>query len=115
MIRALGGLTLAVVGVWVIAHLLYIGPLRAALETTRVWVVGFAAGSLVAAALVLLAVGLMLGESRPAWFKFVRVARSAGAVTWSAARPAACPTAGAGSRWPSAGCCSPRSRSWCSR
>jgi hypothetical protein len=84
MNRAAGGVALALVGVWVIAHLLYIGPVQDAAETTFVWVLGFLTACLVIAAMVLLGVGLILGESRPVWLRFVRVARSAAVVVGSA-------------------------------
>jgi len=84
MIRAVGGVALVLVAVWVVAHLLYIGPVQDAAEATLVWVLGFAVASLVIAAMVLLAVGMMLGESRPVWLRFVRLARSIAAVVGSA-------------------------------
>ena len=84
MIRAVGGVALVLVAVWVVAHLLYIGPVQDAAEATLVWVLGFAVASLVIAAMVLLAVGMMLGESRPVWLRFVRLARGIAAVVGSA-------------------------------
>ena len=68
--------TLAVVfvGVWLIAHILYIGPEAA--EVTLLWVTGFVAICLLVAALVLLGVAMTLGESRPMWLRFMRLARS---------------------------------------
>jgi hypothetical protein len=80
MIRGLGVIALAIRAVWVIAHLLYIGPVQDAAETTLVWALGIAAASLVVAAMVLLAVALAVGNSRPAWVRFVRVARNVAAV-----------------------------------
>jgi hypothetical protein len=84
MSRAAGGLALALVAVWVIAHLLYLGPVQDAAEITLVWTLGLVVACLVMAALVLLGVGLALGESRPVWLRFVRGARSAGGVAGSA-------------------------------
>jgi hypothetical protein len=84
MTRAAGGVALVLVAVWVVAHLLYIGPVRDAAEATLVWVLGFAVACLVIAAMVLLGVGMMLGESRPVWLRFVRLARSVAAVVGSA-------------------------------
>ncbi|HXH83093.1 MAG TPA: hypothetical protein VNN07_09210, partial [Candidatus Tectomicrobia bacterium] len=72
MTRAVVTLVLALVAAWVVAHVLYIGPVETALEVTVVWALVFVVGCLVAAALVLLVVGLALGESRPAWLKLVR-------------------------------------------
>jgi hypothetical protein len=80
MSRALGSLALALVAVWVVAHLLYIGPVREAAEATLLWVLGFGAACLLVAAMVLLGVGVTLGESRPAWLRFVRLARTVAAV-----------------------------------
>ncbi|HEU4370922.1 MAG TPA: hypothetical protein VFV05_22095 [Methylomirabilota bacterium] len=84
MTRALGGAALALVAVWVVAHLLYIGPVQAAAEATLVWILSFVVACLVTAALVLLGVGMILGQSRPVWLRFVRAARSAAAVVGSA-------------------------------
>jgi multisubunit Na+/H+ antiporter MnhB subunit len=80
MIRGLGVVALAIVAVWVVAHVLYIGPVQDAAEVTLVWALGIAAASLVGAALVLLAVAIVLGNSRPAWLRFVRTARTVAAV-----------------------------------
>jgi hypothetical protein len=84
MSRAAGSVALALVMVWVIAHLLYIGPVQAAAEITLLWVLGFIVACVVIAALALLGVGMVLGESRPVWLRFVRAARSIGAVVGSA-------------------------------
>jgi len=84
MIRGLGVIALTILAVWVIAHLLYIGPVQAAAETTLVWAVGIAAASLVVAAMVLLAVAMAVGNSRPAWLRFVRAARNVAAVVGGA-------------------------------
>jgi hypothetical protein len=84
MSRAAGSVALTIVAVWVVAHLLYIGPVQDAAEATLLWAVGFVAVCLVVAALVLLAVGLALGASQPAWLRFVRLARTAGVWTGSA-------------------------------
>jgi hypothetical protein len=80
MSRALGGIALAIIGVWVVAHVLYIGPVQEAAEATLVWVLGLAAASLLGAAMVLLGVAMAQGGSRPAWLRFVRVARNVAAV-----------------------------------
>lgn len=80
MIRVLFTLAVTLLGVWLVAHVLYIGPVQVAAEVAAVWVLGFTAASLVVAAVVLLAVGLAVGRTRPAWLKFVRSARTMGAV-----------------------------------
>ena len=80
MTRTVGGIALAIVAVWVIAHVLYIGPVQEAAEATLVWVLGFFAVSLVAAAMVLLGVAMTEGTTRPVWLRFVRIARNVAAV-----------------------------------
>jgi hypothetical protein len=80
MTRAASSVALAILAVWVVAHVLYVGPVQDAAEATLVWALGFVAACLVIAAMVLLGVGVTLGESRPAWLRFVRMARSAAAV-----------------------------------
>jgi hypothetical protein len=67
-----------VVLAWVIAHLLYLGPIREATETTVAWVVGLVAASAVVAAVAVLVFGLATG--RPAWLRFVSAARTVGTV-----------------------------------
>jgi len=84
MSRAAGAVAAALVGVWVVAHLLYIGPVQEAAEATVVWILAFFVACLVIAAMVLLAVGLVLGESRPVWLRVVRLARSVAGVVGSA-------------------------------
>src|SRR2546430_10554602 len=84
MIRGLGVIAFALLAVWVVAHLLYIGPVQDAAEVTLVWVIGLAAASLVGAAMVLLAVAMVIGDSRPAWVRFVREARNVAAVVGGA-------------------------------
>src|SRR5258705_2531290 len=74
---------LVFLGVWVIAHILYIGPVEEAVEVTLLWVTGFVAICLLAAAIVLLGVAIVLGESRPVWLRFMRLARSVATVLGS--------------------------------
>jgi len=80
MIRGLGVIALAIVAVWVVAHLLYVGPVQEATEATLVWAFGLGAASLVAAAMVLLAVAMVQGGTRPAWLRFMRAARNVAGV-----------------------------------
>ena len=84
MTRVAGSVALAILIVWVVAHMLYMGPVQDAAEVTLVWVLGFAAACLVIAAMVLLGVGVTLGESRPIWLRFVKIARTTAAVVGSA-------------------------------
>ena len=76
MTRALGTLALGVVGVWLVAHVLWIGPVESAAETTVMWILGIAAASVTLAGIALLCVGLVLGRTQPAWLNYVRFARS---------------------------------------
>jgi hypothetical protein len=80
MMQGLGVIALAIVAVWVVAHILYIGPVQEAAEATLVWVFGLGTASLVGAAMVLLGVAMAQGHSRPAWLRFVRVARNVATV-----------------------------------
>lgn len=80
MMRGLGLVALAFAAVWVLAHVLYIGPVQDAAEATLLWVLGFVAASLLVAAMVLLAVAMTLADSRPAWLRFVQAARNVAAV-----------------------------------
>jgi hypothetical protein len=84
MMRGLGVIALGLIAVWVIAHDLYIGPVQEAAEVTLVWTLGLAAASLVGAAMVLLAVAMTQGSTRPAWLRFVRIARNVSAVVGGA-------------------------------
>jgi hypothetical protein len=78
--RAIGTLALGVVGIWLVAHILWIGPVESAAETTVMWVLGIAAASVALAGIALLCVGLVLGRSQPAWLNYVRFARTGAAV-----------------------------------
>lgn len=84
MSRAVGSLALVVIAVWVVAHMLSISPVREAAEVTVLWALGFGAACLVIAAMVLLGVGVTLGQSRPVWLRFVRLARTVAAVVGGA-------------------------------
>lgn len=80
MTRALGTLALGVVGVWLVAHVLWIGPVESVAETTVMWILGIAAASVALAGIALLCVGLVLGRTQPAWLNYVRFARSGAVV-----------------------------------
>jgi hypothetical protein len=80
MTRALGTLALGVIGVWLIAHVLWIGPVESAAQTTVMWVLGIAAASVTLGGMALLLVGLILGRTQPAWLNYVRFARSGAVV-----------------------------------
>jgi len=80
MSRVLGSVAFALVAVWVIAHVLVLGPVQDAAEVTVAWIAGIAAASAVVAAITVLGLGLALGQSRPAWLRFVEQARTGAAV-----------------------------------
>jgi O-antigen/teichoic acid export membrane protein len=75
----------ALLAIWFVVHVLYVGPMEApAAEITLVWVLGIAALGLVVAAVVLLGLGRLHGRTRPAWLRFVRLARDATAAVGAA-------------------------------
>jgi hypothetical protein len=76
MTRALGTLALGLVGVWLVANVLLLGPAESGSERTAMWVFGFIAAAVTIAALILLCVGLVLGRTQPAWLNYVRFART---------------------------------------
>src|SRR5438034_10843366 len=80
MARALGIVALGLVGFWLVAHLLWMGPLETAAQTTAMWALGLLTGGVGVAAVVLLAVALSVGGTQPALLKFARGARNASAV-----------------------------------
>jgi len=80
MSRAAGTVALVFMAVWVTAHVLAIGPVQKAAEVTLIWGVGFVAICLIVAALVLLGVAFVVGENRPVWLRFMRLARSVATV-----------------------------------
>jgi hypothetical protein len=84
MSRVLGSAALVLVIVWIIAHLLYLGPIRDAAEVTLAWLVWAAAASGLIAALTTLVFGLLVGRTSPAWLRFVRLSRTVGTVLGSA-------------------------------
>jgi hypothetical protein len=57
MTRAIGTVALGVIGVWLIAHVLWIGPVESAAETTVMWILGIAAASVTLGGTALLLVG----------------------------------------------------------
>jgi hypothetical protein len=71
---------IALVVAWVIAHLLYLGPVRDATGTVLAWIAGVAAASAVIAALTVLGWGVLQGRTNPAWLRFVAHARTAATI-----------------------------------
>lgn len=80
MSRVIGALAAALVATWVVAHVLYIGPIRDATEMTITWglIIVVVAGLI--ASCTLLAVALLVGRGSPAWLRFAEAARTAAAV-----------------------------------
>jgi hypothetical protein len=71
---------LGIVAVWIVAHLLAIDPLQDAAERTLLWGVVIATGSVLIAAVTVLAVALARGATNLAWLRVVHVARTLAAV-----------------------------------
>jgi hypothetical protein len=80
MVRLLGLMGVGLVAAWVVAHLLFLGPIRDVTERVLAWLLWLAATSALIAALAVLAFGLVAGRERPAWLRFVAGARTAAAV-----------------------------------
>jgi hypothetical protein len=64
---------------WVVAHMLYLGPVEAATETAVTWVAGLVAGSAAVAGLTVLFWGAVQRPSSPAWLRFLAQARTTAA------------------------------------
>jgi hypothetical protein len=82
--RVVGGIAALLVVVWVVAHLLYLGPIRDATEMTLAWGVWLVCAGGLVAALAVLAFGLVAVGTSPAWLRFVAGARSVAAVVGGA-------------------------------
>jgi hypothetical protein len=80
MSRLLGSAALLLVLAWIVAHLLYLGPIREVAEITLTWLAWVLAASGLVAALTILAFGLLAGRTNPTWLRFVRFSRTAAAV-----------------------------------
>jgi hypothetical protein len=83
MSRILGSAVLLLVTVWIIALVLYLGPVRDAAEVTLTWLAWAAAASAAVAALTMFAFGLLLGRTSPSWLRVVRLSRTVAAVLGS--------------------------------
>lgn len=77
MNRTAASVVLVLVATWVVAHLLYLGPVETATQMAVTWLTGFAASSMLIAAVTVLTWGLILGHTSPAWLRFVQQARTA--------------------------------------
>jgi hypothetical protein len=80
MTRTLGTLALGLVGVWLVANVLLVGPSESGSERTAMYLFGFIAAAVTIAALILLCVGLVLGRTQPAWLNYVKFARTGAVV-----------------------------------
>ena len=80
MARTLGTVALGFVGFWLIAHLLWMGPIETAAQTAVMWALGLLTGGVGVAAIASLAVALSVGGTQPALLKFAHGARNAAAV-----------------------------------
>jgi hypothetical protein len=76
--RVLSASALAAVGVWIIAHVLYVEPPRDVPGVT--WVAWAACASALIAALTMVAFAVVVERRTAAWLRFVRRSRAVGAV-----------------------------------
>lgn len=80
MTRVLGSIAVLLLVAWIVAHLLFLGPVRDAAAVTLAWAIWLAAAGGIVAALAVLAFGLVESGSSPAWLRFVQGARTATAI-----------------------------------
>jgi hypothetical protein len=69
-----------IVAAWVLVHLLYVGPVQDSGEASILWALAITMAAVVLAAIVMLVVAMTLGQTRPAWLRFVRGVRTVAAV-----------------------------------
>ena len=74
---------LGLVAVWIVAHLLAISPLQEAAANTLLWGLILFTGSVVVAAIAVLAVALVRGSTNLAWLRVVHFARALAAIIGS--------------------------------
>ena len=80
MNHAVGVLALGVLGFWLAAHMLWMGPAEHEEETTTMFALGLLTGGVGVASIVTLAIALVLGGPQPTLLKFAQGARTAAAV-----------------------------------
>src|SRR3989442_10059313 len=78
--RVVGWIAALLVVIWMVAHLLYLGPIRDATEAALAVGVWLVCASGLVAALAVLAFGLVAVGSSAAWLRFVAGAPGAAAV-----------------------------------
>ncbi len=76
MTQILGTLGIALIAVWVIARMLYLGPIEDVADLAVTWLTGLMGVSAVIAALTVLGCGLVMGRTSAAWLRFVHRART---------------------------------------
>ena len=73
-----------IVAAWVLVHLLYLGAVQDSGEASVLWALAITTAAVMLAAIVMLVVAMTLGQTRPAWLRFVRGVRNVAAVIGSA-------------------------------
>jgi hypothetical protein len=74
--RAVSAIAVGLVALWVVAHLLYLGPVQVAVEAAIAWLAGLTAVSALIAGVTVLGWGLVQGRTTPTWLRFVAHART---------------------------------------
>lgn len=80
MNHGVGVLALGVLGLWLAAQLLWMGPAEHAEETTTMFALGLVTGGVGLVSIVMLAIALVVGGPQPTLLKFAQGARTAAAV-----------------------------------
>jgi cytochrome c biogenesis protein CcdA len=73
-----------IVAAWVLVHLLYLGAVQDSGEASVLWALAITTAAVMLAAIVMLVVAMTLGQTRPAWLRFVRAVRNVAAIIGSA-------------------------------
>ncbi len=84
MTRAVSVFGVGLIALWVVAHLLALGPVQTATGAVLAWLVGLTAVSAVVASVTVLGCGLIRGTTSPTWLRFVAQARTVSATTGAA-------------------------------
>jgi hypothetical protein len=83
MTRVVSAIGVGLVALWVVAHLLYLGPVQVAVQAALAWLAGLTAVSALIAGVTVLAWGLVQGRTTPTWLRFVGYARTVAIVLGS--------------------------------
>jgi hypothetical protein len=73
-----------IVAAWVLVHLLYVGAVHDSGEASILWALAVTTAAVILAAMVMLIVAMTLGQTRPAWLRFVRGVRNVAAIVGGA-------------------------------